>query len=233
MAPNIYEQHPCCSMYYTGWGMFSSGQQLLLLLLLLPLLLPSTPLSFFLSSSSSSSSSFPFLVFFNLNGHPGMVGKSYKIRRCSLSSRSVTFHQMTETLILTEQNGEWFDGKAAAPVPKGWVIGANGTRSSLSAEPWGVKIPRVLGSCVLVISPRIDAFGEQKWFDLEVLVRGRQLHGNQRETTHFGSLMSCGLAESPKAVYLLLNLAAALLLWIQAIPLNFWQAPLEWDEGSS
>lgn len=175
---------------------------------------PVPPSLFFLSSSSSSSSSFSsfsFLLLFDLNGHPGVVGKSYKIRRCSLSSRPVPFQQMTiaETLILTRQKAEWFDGKASAPVPKGWVVGANRTRSSLSGEPWAVKIPRVLGSCVLVTSPRIDAFGEQKWFELEVLVRGHQLCRNQRETPHFGSLTSCGLAESPKAVYLLLNLAAA------------------------
>ena len=166
------------------------------------------PLFFFLSSSSSSS--FSFLLFFNLNGHLGMMGKSYKIRRCSLGFRSVPFHQMTiaETLVLTQQKVKWFDGKAAASVPKGWVVGANGTRSCLSGEPWGVKIPRVLGSCVLVTNPRIDAFGEQNWFDLEVLIRGHQLRGNRRETPHFGSLLSCGLAESPKAVYLWPNLAA-------------------------
>lgn len=74
------------------------------LLLATPASFFSSPPTFLSSFPSSSSFSFPFL-FFASNGLPGMVGKSHRIKRCSLSSRSVPFHQMTmaEKVILSQQ----------------------------------------------------------------------------------------------------------------------------------
>ena len=216
-------------LYYTGLSMFWWWQLGLLLLLLLPFLLPPTFLSSF--PSSSSSFSFPFLLF-NSNGLPGMVGKSHRIRRCSLSSRSVPFHQMimAEELIISQQKVKWFDRKAAAPVRKGSVVGANGTGPSLLGEAVGEL--RSLEFWARVCQPLVLGFmllGNRMIWPGSAC---HQLYGNQRNSSlPDPRWLVAWLALQKLFLHLQLHLAPGYLLG--PTPLNFWQAQSEWYKGSS